>query len=159
MPRPHRARGVALAALLTLARASRVAADVAVRDFAQTGTSWTFQGVAAPAKSSEASDAHALRVTPARANAAGSAFATSKQLVGGGFVAEFAFAITTPANVEVPCEGVDHAPATCSPLSLRTMPTRPPSPRASAASTTLRAGSGAVARPCQIARAWWLASR
>ena len=113
MPRPHRARGVALAALLTLARASRVAADVAVRDFAQTGTSWTFQGVAAPAKSSEASDAHALRVTPARANAAGSAFATSKQLVGGGFVAEFAFAITTPANVEVPCEGVDYAPATC----------------------------------------------
>ena len=113
MPRRRRARVVAPLALLTLARCAPARGDVATRDFAHARAAWSLQGAAAPARSSATSDVHALRVTPARANAAGSAFATSKQLVAGGFVAEFALAITTPANAEVPCEGVDHAPATC----------------------------------------------
>ena len=48
-----------------------------------------------------------LRITPARANAAGSAaFAATKQLVVGGFVADFAFTVASPPDVEIPCEGV-----------------------------------------------------
>ena len=105
---------VALVALACVARARGVASDLAVRDFAAVGDAWRFQGAASNASTSDAVSTEVLRITPARANAAGSAFAATKQLVVGGFVADFAFTVASPPDVEIPCEGVDHQPATCS---------------------------------------------
>jgi len=104
----------ALLALACVAGARGVASDLAVRDFAAVGDAWRFQGAASNASTSDAVATDVLRITPARANAAGSAFAATKQLVVGGFVADFAFTVSSPPDVKIPCEGVDHQPATCS---------------------------------------------
>ena len=105
---------VATCALVAVASAPRlVRADFAIRDFASTTTALTFQGAARAVLASDADETYALRLTPAKPRTVGSMYAKTKQLVRGGFVSEFTFRLHTPSDVEMPCQGVDHAPATC----------------------------------------------
>ena len=118
MPRRRRRRAIALdvAAVATaVLAASRVArADFAIRDFSSNATALTFQGAARAVLADASDETYTLRLTPAKARTVGSAYAKTKQLVRGGFVSEFAFRLHAPSGLELPCQGVDHAPATCS---------------------------------------------
>lgn len=93
-------RSPALALLCVgVALASAARADVVARSF-DGEASWTLQGAAAPARRNPTDDAVALRIAPARARSAGSAFAEKKQLVIGGFVAEFAIAMRSEGETK-----------------------------------------------------------
>ena len=81
-------------ALCACAMTRTCAADVATSDWARQSDAWTFQGAANATRRRVDDEAAVLRLTPAASRAAGSSFATVKQLVVGGFVAEFAFAVS-----------------------------------------------------------------